>query len=595
MKSDLAKLLLAAAIVVAGIGCGDPDLERVDESLEASVEQRRDEIFGGIAVADRTFPWAVSLHDTSATAAGNQFCSGSHIAPGWVLTAQHCFDSNMDGTISADEVSANQVWASLNRTRISDTSRGEVLQGAQLFLNFTNDLALLRLVRPSAAPIIQLARAAPAPGTIMTVAGWGLIDARTLPDNLQAGKFKVSTRSNALDLRYFGINGEEVCPADSGGPAFTQAGGLVQQVAVTTHTSSPACGSGPFSDAVGSRIDVALPWIRSIVQAQYAFVWADQPTATSYSPHASYSFNSEGGANFVTRSSTGSYQVEFGRMGQSQSDNIQVTSYGDSTRHCQVAYWVGMRAGTSLLAGVRCFNSSGAPSDAQFVVQFYRAGAGNPEQSAYLWANQSTAVSYVPLRSYNSRGGENTITRSGTGLYRARLPGFDTAGGNVQVTAYDTSSNYCKVVQWSTLNTVDVACFDAAGIPADTQWTLRYTDRHVSNNGQRGAYVWIHDATATTHTPSLGYQWNSQGTTLTARRSGTGTYQVNIPSIGATNSSVMVTAYGAGNAKCNVAVWGAAGTGTEVWVRCRNRAGAAVDSLFTLSYVTSIWPGPPAE
>ncbi len=90
-------------------------------------------------------------------------------------------------------------------------------------------------------------------------------------------------------------------------------------------------------------------------------------------------------------------------------------------------------------------------------------------------------------------------------LTPATLPGFTSAGGNVQVTAYGSTSESCKVSNWGT-NTVNIRCFDTAGNPADTRWSLRYTDQHGANNGQLGAYAWISDATAAAHTPSSTYQ-----------------------------------------------------------------------------------------
>jgi hypothetical protein len=574
----------ALALIAGGVGCGVPEGE---EPTPVELGAQQAEIANGTNVPDGTYPWAVSLHTAAATSTANTLCSGSHVAPGWVLTAQHCFDSNLDGVISAAERSANEIWVSLDRTRISETSRGQVIQGAEVFLNNTNDLALLRLAAPSTAPIVQLATAIPALNTAVTPAGWGAFNSfNAFPDNMQQGQFRVAG-SDALDLLYTNINNEEMCGGDSGGPVFTQAGGVVQVVAA--HTNSPAgCGVNT-GNARGSRIDIALPWIRSIVPAAFGFVWADQPSAAAaYSPSASYSFNSTGGANTVTRLSVGSYRVDMAGLGQANG-NVQVTAYGGTSNRCKVSGWG--PNGTTQSLFVRCYTAAGVAADSYFVAQYYRAGAGNAEQGAYLWADQPTSASYTPSRfySYNSRGGTNTVTRSGVGAYQASLPGFTTVGGNVQVTAYGSTTHHCKVAGWG-LNIVNVRCFDAAGNPADTFWTLRYTDRHVANSGQRGAYAWLSDATSASHTPSPTYQWHSAGSTLTATRSGTGTYAITIPGLAAFDrTSALVTAYGFGGEHCNVSSWFTAlSGGTQVNVQCWSAAGALTDSLFTMSYITNL-------
>ncbi|MBZ4421475.1 trypsin-like serine protease [Myxococcus sp. RHSTA-1-4] len=574
----------ALALLAGTVGCGVPEGEEV-EPVELGEQQG--EIARGTAVPDGTYPWAVSLHMSSATSTANTLCSGSHVAPGWVLTAQHCFDHNLDGVIAASELSATEVWASMDRTRISDTSRGQVIQGAQVFLNNTNDLALLRLATPSYAPIVQLATAIPAVNAAVTPAGWGYVDnSGTLPDNMQQGQFRV-TGSNALDLLYTNVNTEEMCGGDSGGPVFTQVGGVVQVVAA--HTNSPGGCGVSTGNAIGSRVDVALPWIRSIIPAAFGFVWADQPSAaTSYTPSTSYSFNSTGGANTITRLGVGYYRVDMAGLGES-SGNVQVTAYGGTSNRCKSAGWG--PSGTTQSVYVRCFTQAGAAVDSYFVAQYYRAGAGNPQQGAYLWANQPTTASYTPSRyySYNSKGGTNTVTRSAVGVYQASLPGFTAIGGNVQVTAYGSTADHCKVAGWGT-STVSVRCFDTAGNPVDTYWNLRYTDKHVANSGQAGAYAWLSDAVSASSTPSTWYQWHSLGSTVTATRSGTGTYALTIPGIASYNkTSALVTAYGSTNAFCNVTSWHTASSGgTQVNVQCRDAAGALTDSLFTMSYITNL-------
>jgi hypothetical protein len=573
----LAAVAAAAALAFAGVpaahaGSGEPD------------------IANGTNVPDGGYPWAVSLHTGALPSTANTWCSGSHIAPQWVITAQHCLDNDLDGTIEPGEVAPTGLWVSLNRTRISDTSRGEVIQGSSVVLNNANDIALLRLARPSSAPTVALATAVPAVNTPVTAAGWGFFTtSNLLPDNMQQGQFRV-VGTAGLDLLYNNVNNEEMCGGDSGGPVFTQAGGVVRLVAA--HTNSPS-GCGVLTGtARGSRIDAARAWIRAYVREAYAFVWAHAAAATlnvPYSPSANYSHNSTGFANTVTRVGTGLYRVAMPQLGTDQpSGNVQVTAYGTTANRCKVQSWI--PSGTTLYVTVRCHTPAGALANTQFVAQYFRAGAGNPQQQAYLWAHSPTSASYLPSRFYssNSLGGTNRVTRLGVGVYQASLPGFTRVGGNVQVTAYGSDSRYCKVSSWG-VAAVNVRCFTAAGALADSMWSLRYTDRHVANDARRGAYVWANNPTSLLYTPSTTYQWHSQANTITIARSGTGNYLVRIPNMVAYNrTSTMVTGYSSSNATCAVGSWTSNGAGgTNVRVYCRTPAGALTNTYFTLSYLTN--------
>jgi hypothetical protein len=89
---------------------------------------------------------------------------------------------------------------------------------------------------------------------------------------------------------------------------------------------------------------------------------------------------------------------------------------------------------------------------------------------AYLWADQPTAPSYTPSLAYqfNSSGATNTVVRTGVGRYTAKLPNLGSQTGQVQVTAYGTGSERCKVERWypsGTTQQVNVRCFTSTGTP----------------------------------------------------------------------------------------------------------------------------------
>lgn len=107
------------------------------------------------------------------------------------------------------------------------------------------------------------------------------------------------------------------------------------------------------------------------------------------------------------------------------------------------------------------------------------------DRLAYVWAHDPAASSYTPNPqfSYNSAGGPITITRSGTGTYSIRFAGLKgpgPVGGNVQVTAYGTGNETCKLVSWGAGGpdlVVDVRCFDLGGANADAAYTALVTWR----------------------------------------------------------------------------------------------------------------------
>src|SRR5262245_34905958 len=89
----------------------------------------------------------------------------------------------------------------------------------------------------------------------------------------------------------------------------------------------------------------------------------------------------------------------------------------------------------------------------------------------YLWANNPTTPGpYNPsaVYSFNAavKANGNTITRSGVGAYSVTCKGVGGAswgpGGHVQVTAYGSDTNYCKVANWVTGGadfTANVRCY----------------------------------------------------------------------------------------------------------------------------------------
>lgn len=324
------------------------------------------------------------------------------------------------------------------------------------------------------------------------------------------------------------------------------------------------------------------------------YVWADQPSAESYTPHGDYQYNSTqpwSAVNTVTRQGVGSYTVLLPNLG-SASGTVLVTAYGGSANACKVVGW-GPSGSTQTIL-VRCFDPAGQLADTRFTASYTNTvGAA---VIGFVWADQPTSASYVPANSYqgNSTGATNRVTRWGVGGYQVWMPNLGGSGGHVQVTAYGTGSERCKVGGWGPSGTdqvVSVRCFTAAGAPVDTRFTATFVrDATIFGagwtccqpDGIPTAYVWANEPTSASYVPSTAYQYSNSRArdAISITRLGTGAYAIQHRFMRFTAGNVQVTAYGGGSEHCNVAFWNAAG----IQVRCFDAGGSPADALFTASY-----------
>ncbi len=226
--------------------------------------------------------------------------------------------------------------------------------------------------------------------------------------------------------------------------------------------------------------------------------------------------------------------------------------------------------------------------------------AGQEFGSAYVWAHDPTAASYTPVAAYQWNSvhpfeAVNRVNRVSVGVYRVLMKDLLGTRGTVSVTAYGTSSSYCNVGAWfpvadrgGTSQQVEVRCFTHAGNPADSRFTVSYTNR--ASTPFPMAYVWADQPFTTDYTPHPFYRFSSSGSALTILRAEAGFYFVRLPGFGTRGRDpegiATVTAYGPGSARCHI------GTGPggidaieSVSVACTTPSGRLVDSQFTLTYV----------
>lgn len=339
-----------------------------------------------------------------------------------------------------------------------------------------------------------------------------------------------------------------------------------------------------------NQIEADITDITAIGQNLKAWVWANNPTASNYTPSASYQYNSKGGTNTISRLGVGSYRVSLPNFATA-SGTVHVTAY-NGNHHCKVVNW--FPSGTTQRVNVKCFRANGSSVNGRFSMLFYKRFRKTSGTDAYLWYNGSSTPNAYE---WNSKGGNNTVTKLGTGRYQANLPGMNRLGGTVLVTAYGSDSAKCKVVNWGRFSSntrVKVNCF-RGNQPVNTKFTLSYIN---GTNGvglgfrHEGAYVWANNPGASgTYLPSTTYQWNSatfSNSSNTVTNLSTGSYSVRLRQLAPANkTTTQVTAYGSNSDYCNVRSWVSNGIGdTNANVKCFNSAGQPVKTRFTLTYLT---------
>ncbi len=155
-------------------------------------------IIGGNAVSSA--PWAAAVFTN-----GTFTCSGTIIAPDWVLTATHC----ISGTMSVRVGSVNRSSGGTTRAVTATTTR--------------YDLALMQLASPVTTTYMTLSSSYPPVGSTNSIYGWGrTCSTCSLSATLKTATVKVTSTGQRDNSGGRGILSSAISGAawsgDSGGP-----------------------------------------------------------------------------------------------------------------------------------------------------------------------------------------------------------------------------------------------------------------------------------------------------------------------------------------------------------------------------------------
>jgi hypothetical protein len=217
---------------------------------------------GGDEVPDGTYTFAAKVAVGAQPDA--QACSGTLVAPQWVITARSCFGP---GPVQLG-VPARDATVTVGRTDLTG-SGGHVTPVVWLVPHPDRDVVLARLATPATGITpVRVATTAPVAGETLQAAGYGRTRSDWVPTRLHAADFTVgdvTAGTVAVSPAAAGV----LCKGDAGGPALRQTSTGPELVGLHYTSAGGGClgEAGTDATAVETRVDVLAGWIRQTTVA----------------------------------------------------------------------------------------------------------------------------------------------------------------------------------------------------------------------------------------------------------------------------------------------------------------------------------------
>lgn len=257
------------------------------------------QVLGGERVEPGELPFVAAIAVNQGPPIGRSyFCSGTIVAPRWLLTAAHCL---VDSQGRRRPIETLEVTAGIERLSLAEARNYIAVEEAIVHPDYdprsqANDIALLRLGRAWTGPVAALApETAGAPVGRVTVAGFGATaegqsqaigETRggerlgLLSDDLMAAELTVSPlpvcaaayKALPADAGFIGLSvgksnicaaspkARDACQGDSGGPLLVRDGHLLIQIGIVSF--GYGCAQPGFA-GVYTRVSAFTAWIEA--------------------------------------------------------------------------------------------------------------------------------------------------------------------------------------------------------------------------------------------------------------------------------------------------------------------------------------------
>jgi hypothetical protein len=188
-------------------------------------------------------------------------CTGALVAPQWIATAASCFAEGGQPVPAGPP--KQETMVTVGRTDLQSTG-GHGFKVTDLVPHADRNLVLAKLAgRIDDIDPIEIAAAPPVAGETLKIAGYGRTHDEWVPDRLHTAPFAVQN-VGATTLDVLSPSGAGICKGDSGGPAFRDANGRVELVAINNTAWQGGCykESETRRDATETRTDGLTDWVR---------------------------------------------------------------------------------------------------------------------------------------------------------------------------------------------------------------------------------------------------------------------------------------------------------------------------------------------